>query len=219
MKIRFLFATLALLLMLALGSAACGGDDDGGDSPGGTGQDGGNDGNGDDGGDDDDGPTDPPDPTIPPNLGEELTLEEYFTTIDGIFETADAATDDAQAELDATLGSDDTLDGQIEAIQGYLETELEVFSDAIGRLDSITPPDEVAQDHDDFITAVSDAAAAASNLSFALDDAGDEEEANTLVDEFETTVNEITERGDEACFNLQAFADANSINVDLSCED
>jgi hypothetical protein len=218
MKLRFLFAALAIVLMLVFGAVACGGGDDDGGSPGGSGQDGG--GNDDGGGDDDDdGPTEAPTPTIPENLGEELTLEEYFTAIDGIFEAADSATDEAQTDLDAALAAEQPLADQIEAIQDYLATELEVFSDAIGRLDVMNPPDELEADHDDFLQAVMDATGAASGLQFALQDVETEEEATELIDNFEATVTEATGRSDQACFNLQAVADANNIDVDLDCED
>jgi hypothetical protein len=225
LRLRYLFAVVAILLVLALGSVACGGGDDDSDAPQRSGQEGeepstgGNDSgdDGDDGGGDDDEVTDGP--TIPPNLGEELSAEDYFAQLDQVLETADAATEAAQTEVDAALAAAQDLDTEIAAIQSYLATELEVFSDAIGRLDALNPPDDLEGDHDDFLAAIMDAASAASDLQFELDGAATDEEANILVGDFEETILEITERSDAACSNLQAAADAAAIAVDLNCEE
>lgn len=233
MKLRFLLATLAIVLVLAFGSVACGGDDDS-DPPGGSGQDGGDpsdgvddsgddddDDSGDDGGDDDGGGEDDAtdSPVIPSNLGVELSAQDYFTELDETFAEADAATEEALSDLESARTAAQDLDSEIAAIQAYLATELEVFSDAIGRLDVLNPPDDLERDHDDFLAAILDAANAASDLQFELDDVETDEEANALVGEFEETVLAITERSDAACFNLQAAADAQSIDVDLDCEE
>ena len=92
MKIRFLFATLALLLMLALGSVACGGgDDDGGDSPGATDQ-----------ASDDGGATDTPDPTgsgsTPVASSGTLGLDVWSRELSDLLAVAETADDEARSD-------------------------------------------------------------------------------------------------------------------------
>lgn len=168
-------------------------------------------------GDDDDGA----DATSTPNdnpSGDELTLEEYFTGLDGIFERANSESNAAQAALDDALNAaGDDVDAEVAAVDDYVAVSIATFDAAIADMEEMNVPDEVADAHNDFLDAVNDSRELAADLRIDLQDVATQPEADLLISDFDVESAELVSRGDDACVVLQGIADANGIDVDLDC--
>lgn len=157
-------------------------------------------------------------PTSSLQLLRGLDLDQYFAAIDAVFETASADSTELQANLDAEAAAAESFAAEVEAVQRYLQGTIEVFTSAIGGMEVIEPPEAVAAPHGAFIQNASDAAALASELSTELDDTDTEEDASTLIQQFEADIDAYIATADENCTALEAVAIENNIEVDLSCE-
>ena len=145
--------------------------------------------------------------------GEALTLEEYFqrldVLVDSVAESSQSLGDDASADLDPSA----SLEEQIEASRSFLSAFAASIATFLDDIRDIDPPAEVEDAHDAFVEAAGDFVESSEDLIGQLDDVA------SLAD-FGVVFAAFDELGDpeEACLDLQAIADENSIAVDLNCE-
>ena len=189
-------AIIASLLVVA-GSfaAACGGDDGGG-------------------GDDDGGG------------GDALTLDAYFERVKTIMDRAEESGDAVETEIDERIGEATEVGEMLNALADGLDTFQGVAADVASDLGDIDPPSEVESQHRQ-LTAVFDVAASAldglrSDVD-EIDPDGAEEVILEQLTEFgtnvETEFGSLETQSEVLCFELQAIADENSIDIDLDCGD
>ncbi len=144
-------------------------------------------------------------------------LRAYFTDLQLTFQAAEDATNKAEEGLNqGTSGT--ALDTQLSAVDTYLSAIDGIFNDALGRLSRMSVPAIAAGDHEAFIGGVFDSVSAGSALREDLRGISTEEQLSNRLAAFDGDVGAATEQGDAACLSLQAIADAESIDVDLDCE-
>ena len=149
---------------------------------------------------------------------EQDDLQDYFVDIEETFQTAHDQSEADEASFETELSAAQTLDEQIAAYDLYVARVLSNFSAAIRDMDNADSPAQVAADHDQFLQAINDATTAALEFRTTVGAAVDELSAQAAVTDFEGALGGITASRDEACTNLQAAADAATIEVDLLCE-
>jgi hypothetical protein len=147
----------------------------------------------------------------------DLTLQEYFTEVEAIFENASETTEQLNQELNDSLSSAKTFEEQVEALQEFVSGASGVFDESISQMESLSPPVEVEQPHNDFTEATSDVLSAATDLNEGLANSEDESDAAGYLEEFESSIAEPLFTIDEACDDLQNVADDNSIDANLTC--
>jgi hypothetical protein len=201
--------TLALLLVatLLLGLAACGDDDDdGGDDITPVAED--TDDATDDVGDDDDEGDAP--------IGG-IDLEGYFATMEDIATRTDDELEAISEDLVNTTFESDVE--EIEATRNGLQQTGEVLELATLEVAEIDPPDEVTDEHGEFLSALQNVTALSSDLYSDLDGVTTIPDAEEVLGGYDDDLQTADDTFDEACLALQAIADDNSIDRDLQCGD
>ena len=199
--IRILIA-LAVPVAAAAMFLACGGDDEpaDGDSPG-TATAVGGDGDGNGGG------------------GDELTLEEYFSEVDGIFERTDQEIDALNEELSEATTASTTVAEGVTAISDFLRQSIQVLSDAADDLEALNEPEDVREQHDAFLSAVRDGIGQTETLEADLQGVDTDAELEELTTQFAEDVTATEQEADAACTALEQIAASNDIVVDLNCQE
>ena len=153
--------------------------------------------------------------------GDTLSVDEYFARMSTIgeevetkFDETEAAFDEAAAEVD-----DDDSDAMIRITSTLFENNIETLETARDRADDLTPPGEVASEHDEFIDALD---GFIEQLEGILEDVEDADDVPSLLAAFDATESddfvEASDRWDEACFGLQdAGEEAGAADADLRC--
>lgn len=150
----------------------------------------------------------------------ELTLEEYFQRIEELNDDYDARAE-AAGDFWEDLTGAESEEERIEVIRYWLDVQVDLiegFFDGMVALTALNPPDEVEDEHAEKV----DATRAAFDLfRDRIDELEELEGAEFLAGVSELfegeDLAEAEERGDEACFALQAIADENEIDIDLDC--
>ncbi len=151
--------------------------------------------------------------------GEELTMDEYFSRVDTVFEAADKDTTGLEDAFDADVAEAASFDEEIDLLLEFLTGTIGVFEAALADMEAISPPGEANDAHDEFVAAASDAMASTEQLVDKLEKAESQADADDILTEFERDAESTLSRADEACFDLQALADENAVDVDLDCEE
>ena len=141
-----------------------------------------------------------------------LTLEEYFQQL----ETLDQ---DAEAGIEA-LGFPEEFASEEErvlAIQDFFAASVPIIANFVDAIDDLDPPTEAEDAHNEAVDAGRDFVIEAEDLTNELADVESSSELEEVFDAPEYDA--ASDRFDQACFDLQDIADANSIDVDLTCED
>jgi hypothetical protein len=146
-----------------------------------------------------------------------LTLDDYFGTVEGIFDNADQDTEELNSELDEQLGSAASIEEEIAALDQYLAGAVLVLDQTVQEMDALTPPVEAEQPHNDFVEAAGEVAEFTGAAQEEIQGAETAEDVDSILDEFETEAAEAQFAVDEACADLQDLADDNGIQADLHC--
>jgi hypothetical protein len=143
-----------------------------------------------------------------------LSLDDYFeqlAAIDARFEEdGDAIDDPFDTPADASL---EDRQARIEDARGSLEPVFEQYEESLADLD---PPDEVRDQHDNYVAAMDAFIEAFEQWLTDLEDAPSNEEFDALLEA--VPVGAAAERAVDACNELQSIADDSDINVDLKCD-
>ena len=150
-----------------------------------------------------------------------LTVDEYFdrmSEIGGEVETKleenNEEFDEAAAELDQ-----DDVDGIIEVAGDLFEGNLDAMRDARDEADGLTPPDEVADEHDEFIEALGEFIDELESVADAIGDADDADELFEVLGSTDSgPFADASDRWDAACTGLEeAGVAAGAADTDLGC--
>ena len=145
---------------------------------------------------------------------EQLTLADYFSAYQDLSQSAEEQFDSIAPDIG---GSDATLDEQKSSLVAFLEDLRDVAREFLAELEDIDPPDKVKTLHDDSLAAGDDLVEGIDSVIAEVEDLG----SLTDILDFDFDIPEFTtagERLDELCAELQKLADAEGIDVDLSCE-
>ena len=142
----------------------------------------------------------------------ELTLEEYFQQVDTLDQDAEARIE--ALELPEEFASEEE---QVLAVQDFFAVSVPIIADFVDAIDDLDPPAEAEDAHNEAVDAGRDFVTEAEDLTNELADVGSSSELEEVFDAPEYDA--ASDRFDQACFDLQDIADANSIDVDLTCED
>jgi len=151
--------------------------------------------------------------------GAKPSLPDYYQQIEGIFQNADAETKQAQSDLDSALNSAVSLDDEISALDAFLSSVSITIGDSIILMQALQPPAEVSPYHADFLAGANQTLQIAGDLQSKLSDVKTEDDANNVIDQFQTDSAPTEARTKAACQRLQDVADQQNISVNLQCED
>lgn len=146
-----------------------------------------------------------------------LSLEDYFAELQEIRDAGDEELDALGQQLNSDLDDAETLDEEIAVFQTFLDDSLSVIFGTAFQLSFMVPPAEVAELHNAYLGTVEDFAQILEDLRNDLDSAETEDEAAELIDAFNVEVDESKDESVGICFDLQAIADDNNVDVDLGC--
>lgn len=149
--------------------------------------------------------------------GQAMSLEEYMKRLEAISteasERAEVLTEQlGEGETKAST-EQEVFDANLDFWDGFLP----LLSGRADDLSELNPPSQAQEFHNDFVEAISDMAAANSQLVDELEDAGTLAELEELRERFDDDTAEVLDRADDACRELQNLADENDIGVDLGC--
>ncbi len=151
--------------------------------------------------------------------GDALTLEQYFQQIDALGNDLDDELNRLNEEFEETVEEAKTEEEVIDAFRDFLDPQLGLFEDFVGELESIAPPSEVEDAHNELVAIQAEGLELLEDLNERaqrVESASDVEEVGAELEEPAFTA--IADQTEQACFALEAIADANGIDVDLECE-
>lgn len=200
---------LVLGVIVFLGGAACGDDDDDGGNEGGSdptatevaSEDGGDD-SGDDSGDDGGEDADP-------------EVEEYFAAVADIGERTNSELDAVNERMSSAV-----YDSEAEEVAANLEAfdevglTLETSAVAMGDLEA---PESVSAEHDRFTQALFDYTQSVAELSEELQDVTTIDELNAVINAASADVNAVIDEVTESCLALEERGVEEIGDVDLAC--
>ena len=141
-----------------------------------------------------------------------LTLEEYLQQLETLDQEAEAGIE--ALEFPEEFASEEE---QVLAFQDFFAAVVPIIADLVDAIDDLDPPAEAEDAHNEAVDAGRDFVTEAEDLTNELADVGSSSELEEVFDAPEYDA--ASDRFDQACFDLQDIADANSIDVDLTCED
>jgi len=151
---------------------------------------------------------------------EDLTLEEYFQRIDVLGDDTDDEIDRLNEEFEAAAEEAETEEEVIEAFHDFFGPLTASFEDFVAELESIDPPSEVEDAHNEAVAVQAEGLELFEDLNERAQRVESASGMEEVVAELEGPVfTDISDRNEQACFGLEAIADANGIDVDLECEE
>jgi hypothetical protein len=148
-----------------------------------------------------------------------MTLEAYFDRIAEIREESREQADEIVAEMDSRAQDAEGTEGSIPVLEDGLRQFEELASSVVTDLNDITPPQEAQAAHASVTAAFETGAVAIGDAQDALGDVDSEDELQAFTAEVDQEFADLTASADAACLELQAVADDNGIDVELSCEE
>ncbi len=141
-----------------------------------------------------------------------LTLEEYFQELETLDQDAEAGIE--ALEFPEEFASEAE---QIEAFQDFFAAIIPILAEFVDAIDDLDPPAEVEDAHEEAVDSGREFVTDAEELTNELADVGSASELEEVFDDPEYEA--ASDRFDQACFALQDIAEANGIDVDLTCDD
>lgn len=152
--------------------------------------------------------------------GDELTLEEYFQQIDVLGNDAEDEIDRLVEEFEEAIEGAETEEDVIEPFRDFFDRSAALFGDVVSELESIDPPSEVEDAHNEFVAVQAEGLELLEDLDERAQRAESASDFEELSAELDGPVfTDVSDRGEQACFALEAIADENGIDVDLECEE
>ena len=151
---------------------------------------------------------------------EPLTLEQYFSQVDGIFKEqerrAEAIGEKYNDRLNPEASTlDEALEAAAQALPELLAEIRPVVADTVVALDELAPPSEVLVTHQDLVDSLRELLVFYLDLEAGLK-SGDTLDAALEALFADASASELGQGLDLALTDLQAVADANGIEVDLA---
>ncbi len=142
--------------------------------------------------------------------GQELTLEEYFEQVEALDEELDERAEALEFTEEFASEEEDAL-----AFQDYFAAVIPILAEFVDAIDDLGPPAEIEDAHEEVVDSGRDFVADAEELTNELADVGSSSELEEVFDDPEYEA--ASDRFLQACFALQDIADANGIDVELTC--
>jgi len=146
-----------------------------------------------------------------------LSPEDYFQRLEEIQDGSSDRADALREEFEEKGEAASTEEERVDRTRDFFDETASNFSDTIDDLNDLKPPAEADGPHNDLLDALSDALELLRVLVDELEDVESELAAQDVLDGFEDDIDQVLDRLDNACVDLQDVADANVINVDLEC--
>jgi hypothetical protein len=144
---------------------------------------------------------------------DELTLHEFYGTLDEIFDGVDER---FEALDDECRAADASEEAQIEAARCFFDTSAEVFDESLDEIGALNPPAEAEDAHGEYLASGAEVSRFVEKFLEGPTGTGSVTELDEFLEDPE--LEEASERFDNACYVLQAVADENEIGIDLDCE-
>ncbi len=152
--------------------------------------------------------------------GDELTLEEYFQRMDVLGDDLEDEIDRLGEEFEEAIEGAETEEDVIEPFRDFFDRLRARFEDFVVDLDSIDPPSEVEDAHNEIVAVQAEGLELLEDLDERAQRAESASDFEELSAELDGPVfTDVSDRGEQACFALEAIADENGIDVDLECEE
>ncbi len=139
-----------------------------------------------------------------------LTLEEYFQQVEALDEELDERVEALDFPEEFASEEEDAL-----AFKDFFAAVVPILAELVDAIDDLDPPAEVEDAHNETVDSGREFVADADELTNELADVGSSSELEELFDDPEYVA--ASDRFDQACFALQDIADANGIDVELTC--
>lgn len=150
--------------------------------------------------------------------GSELSLEEYFRQMGAIAQELDENQSDLAEKYDEDVNAAADEEEMLRLTAHFFEDGAEQTRAALDKVKKLNPPSEVRGEHKEFVAAGEALVALFPDVIQRARDAKSVKDIETLADELDgPPFSDAGNRSDEACFALQEIADANNIDVDLTC--
>lgn len=149
--------------------------------------------------------------------GSSMTLEEYFTKIEGIQQTANDESSKALEDISSVTEPPATPEEARDLYLPILESFTEIAQDAADSASAIDPPGDVADAHEAYVSAVEAQAEFFAGVRDELRAEGSDAEA--VMQEASADGEGLSTATTAACDALQKAADGEGIEVDLQCEE
>lgn len=143
--------------------------------------------------------------------GGSMTLEEYFTQLERIGNDAEARV----GAIEVPAASEDFAASR-DAFVVYFDELVGASDDAIAEVRDLDPPDEAADQHDTYVSALEELPGLVDDYRNRIAGAASRDELTAIVNDSPDIIDATSRIGD-ACKALQDVADDNSIDVDLEC--
>lgn len=139
-----------------------------------------------------------------------LTLEEYFQQVEALDDELDERFE--ALELREEVASQEE---QVLLFQDFFAAVIPILAEFVDAIDDLDPPAEVEDAHEEVVDSGREFVADAEELTNELADVGSSSELEEVFDDPEYEA--ASDRFLQACFALQDIADANGIDVVLTC--
>ena len=146
--------------------------------------------------------------------GGNLSLEEYFSKMDDLQTSFEQQATALQAQVEGALQGVTDNEQALTVFKGFLEDSLTATDDLVAKLEALDPPSEAEGPHEDFVAA---GKAIREGLASVIDRYDEFGSIDDISQFFTTDLADVEQQGTNACKALQAVADDNDIDVDLSC--
>lgn len=151
---------------------------------------------------------------------QELTLEEYFQRIDALGDDLDDELDMMNDEFEETAREAETEEEVIRGFRDFMDPLPALYEEFVAELETIDPPSEVEDAHNEMVAVQAEGLEMIEDLNEraqGAESASDVEEVGAELEGPAFTA--VSDRSEQACFAMEAIADANGIDVDLECEE
>ena len=145
-------------------------------------------------------------------------LDQYFRDLAERFDLSRQASDAATGAFHADLDAATTLDGQKQVINDFLDNMVVVFNDSIIAMNEMSVPVVAQAPHFAFRDDIVKAKGIVETLKDDIANAETADEAQAVVDDFNTRVVPLVIHAEAACRDLQDIANEKNIDVALGCK-
>jgi len=151
------------------------------------------------------------------NGGGALTLQQYLERLEQLSVEYNGRTDAIEAQYNEDIASIETDADGIRISNEFLRTGGDAITVFVDGIDELDPPAEAREVHDASVSAGRAMATGIAGLADELDDTTTRDEYNTVFED--SGVIELGDAFEQACFDTQDLADANSIDVSFDCSE
>jgi hypothetical protein len=144
-----------------------------------------------------------------------VSLDEYFEELQALDDEFSAEQDELDEEYTDRLNVDEFSDEVRDDFQAYFSSTRAAAEDFVNELDELDAPEEAEDTHNEAVERFNDCLTDTENVADEIGTAASFEEIGEILDESTGSCANTT----QSCADLQAIADEEDIEVDLTCGD